>query len=153
MKDLTSFERIRKRGLDTILLEGTVDINRIADSIYNTAATDPVHIVKLISLVQIIDRIKKTTLLESAKIPNAYIMMLSALEVGIDASITEVENQIRRLSWKHSIMTYIKTLLELRRRAKNSGDNDDFINSFYADLQNNLDDSNASTPKEKKKHK
>ncbi len=129
-----NFESIRHRAMNKHFLEPTSKMKLLEESIHAFSGPYPVESFHLQSLKDLLIKAKNTSFTSTSKNRDIYIKVLSAHEVVIDHLGSELLKTIKSLSAKHSLVTYFKVILLLRKRRKRFEASNDFFSSHFDDV-------------------
>ncbi len=138
--DLSASERegVRAKMLQRHFMEGPTSLDALLPLIDESAAATPIASVRLLSIIELLSKHKKTTLREMASADrNIYDRHLAIHEAGLVALHKEIRGICRAYSLRFSVFSYIG--LEMRffkseRNFKKSKNLVSIIGADYSDL-------------------
>lgn len=138
--DWETFEYIRQRATDKHFLEPASKMKLLEKSIHDFSGVYPLESFDLQFVRDHLVKTKNQSFPSPSESKEVYVKLLSTHEVIIDHLESEMLKFIRSLSFKHSLITYVRVRLLLRKRKKNAETANEFIDKNYGELLSSLSD-------------
>ncbi len=143
IREWSEYERVRKHISDKHFLEGTVSLTKLQEAIDDISGTNPTLAVELARLIEQLMKAKVASFSASQNIPDAYVRMLSAHEVGLELAEKRLIRIINGLAWEHSIITYLRVKFIRIRAHRGMKRNKKFLESFLAEIRATIGANNS----------
>lgn len=132
------YEQLRKLASDKRFLEPVIEIEKLHTAVDEISGVFPVESIHLRQLIDVLTNAKNASLSASATIPDVYVSLLSIHEVGLDLSERELNKCIKQLALKHSLMTFLKVYLKMRKGSRGLALNEEFLQKLMADTRSTI---------------
>ena len=122
------YERLRQRVFDKSLLPSEIQLSNIESAIDELSGIYPLFALDLEEVMRTIVKHKNVKLSESASNIKIYSLLSATHELGINTCINVLEKDIRKLAFKHGLVTYLKVRMHFKKLAvTDSGIADEII--------------------------